>query len=77
MQSVFDYACLLTTHYASAAARRFHPAAFAKEIGYSKVNSDGREAYRKALVSLGDSIEKLLIQTGVNHITNNSSYANT
>ncbi len=54
--SFMDYARLIRNAYPRAADQSFQPAAFAKEIAYSKyiseVNGDNREAYRKMLISI-------------------------
>lgn len=59
--SFMDYARLVRNAYPHAAGMSFQPAAFAKEIAYSKyiseVNGDNREAYRKMLVSICKTVE--------------------
>lgn len=63
-QSFLDYARLIRSSYAPAAAMSFRPEAFAKEIAYSKyiseVNGDNREAYCRSIVSLSGSMERLV-----------------
>ena len=58
-----DYGRLIRHAYADAADVSYKPAAFALKIGYSKyiseVNGDNREAYRRMLVSISQSITKL------------------
>lgn len=63
--SFMDYARLIRSAYPKAAEVSFTPAAFAREIAYSKyiseVNGDNRETYRRLLVSICKSIHPLLI----------------
>ena len=60
--SFMDYARLLRQVYPQAANMSAFPKAFAREIAYSRyiseVNGDDREAYRRALVSLCNRIER-------------------
>lgn len=62
--SFFDYARLITTVYPAAAAVSYNPAAFAREIAYSKyiseVNGDNRAVYCRLLDSLSSAIGKLI-----------------
>ena len=62
--SFFDYARLIVTAYPVAAAVSYHPAAFAREIAYSKyiseVNGDNRVAYRRLLFSITISLQRLI-----------------
>ena len=64
LHSFMDYARLLRHAYTDAADVSYQPAAFALKIGYSKyiseVNGDNREAYRRMLVSISRTIEKLI-----------------
>ena len=64
LHSFMDYARLIRHAYTDAADVSYQPAAFALKIGYSKyiseVNSDNREAYRRMLVSISRTIEKLI-----------------
>lgn len=59
--SFMDYARLIRNAYPRAADLSFQPAAFAKEIAYSKyiseVNGDNREVYRKVLISICKQID--------------------
>ncbi|MCC8144033.1 MAG: glucosaminidase domain-containing protein [Tannerellaceae bacterium] len=68
-QSFFDYARLICSNYAPAAAMSYHPEAFAKEIAYSRyiseVNGDNREAYCRSVVSLCRTIGKLVSEKEV------------
>lgn len=60
--SFMDYARLIRKAYPPAADVSYSPSSFAQKISYSKyiseVNSDNREAYRKALVSICRSIDR-------------------
>lgn len=62
--SFFDYARLIVTAYPVAAAVSYHPAAFAREIAYSKyiseVNGDNRAVYCRLLENLSLAIGKLI-----------------
>lgn len=62
--SFLDFARLIHSAYPVAATLTFHPAAYAKEIAYSKyiseVNGDNRAAYQRMLVSISRSISQLL-----------------
>ena len=64
LHSFMDYARLIRHAYTDAADVSYQPAAFALKIGYSKyiseVNGDNREAYRRMLVSISRTIEKLI-----------------
>ena len=64
LHSFMDYARLIRHAYTDAADVSYTPSAFALKIGYSKyiseVNGDNREAYRRMLVSISKSIEKLI-----------------
>lgn len=66
LHSFMDYARLIRHAYTDAANVSYQPAAFALKIGYSKyiseVNGDNREAYRRMLVSICRSIDKLVPQ---------------
>ena len=59
-----DYARLIRNAYTNGTDVSYQPAAFALKIGYSKyiseVNGDNREAYRRMLVSISRTIEKLI-----------------
>ena len=59
--SFMDYARLIRNAYPRAADLSFQPAAFAKEIAYSKyiseVNGDNREVYRMVLISICKQID--------------------
>lgn len=63
LHSFMDYGRLIRYAYTDAADVSYKPAAFALKIGYSKyiseVNGDNREAYRRMLVSISQSITKL------------------
>lgn len=63
-RSIFDYARLITTAYPMAAAVSYTPAAFAREIAYSKyiseVNGDNRAVYCRLLTRLAATIGKLV-----------------
>ena len=63
LHSFMDYGRLIRHAYTDAADVSYKPAAFALKIGYSKyiseVNGDNREAYRRMLVSISQSITKL------------------
>lgn len=63
--SFMDFARLIHTAYPVAASVSDHPSAYAKEIAYSKyiseVNGDNRAAYRRMLVSICKSIEKMAV----------------
>ena len=63
--SFLDFARLIHSAYPVAATLTFHPAAYAKEIAYSKyiseVNGDNRAAYQRMLVSICRSIERLSV----------------
>ena len=56
--------CIRDSAYTDAADVSYQTAAFALKIGYSKyiseVNGDNREAYRRMLVSISRTIEKLI-----------------
>ncbi|MDF9830850.1 glucosaminidase domain-containing protein [Parabacteroides sp. PF5-6] len=58
--SFLDYARLLRQHYPRAADLSPFPAAFAKEIAYSRyiseVNGDNREAYRRGILQISQAI---------------------
>lgn len=60
--SFMDFARLIHTAYPVAASLSNHPAAYAKEIAYSKyiseVNGDNRAAYQQMLVSICKNIER-------------------
>lgn len=62
--SFMDYARLITTAYPAAAAVSYSPAAYAREIAYSKyiseVNGDNRAVYCRLLNNLSASIGKLI-----------------
>lgn len=62
--SFFDYARLIATAYPVAAAASYYPAAFAREIAYSKyiseVNGDNRAVYCRLLDNLSSAIGKLI-----------------
>lgn len=62
--SFFDYARLIVTAYPVAAAVSYYPAAFAREIAYSKyiseVNGDNRAVYCRLLDNLSSAIGKLI-----------------
>lgn len=62
--SFFDFARLIRSAYPRAAEMSHDPAAYAFEIAYSQyiseVNGDNRAAYRKMLVSICGSINKLM-----------------
>ena len=64
LHSFMDYARLIRHAYTDAADVSYQTAAFALKIGYSKyiseVNGDNREAYRRMLVSISRTIEKLI-----------------
>lgn len=64
-ESFHDFARLIRTAYTVAADLSSHPAAYAKEIAYSRyiseVNGDNRAAYQRMLISICRSIEKELI----------------
>lgn len=64
LHSFMDYGRLIRHAYTDAADVSYKPAAFALKIGYSKyiseVNGDNREAYRRMLVSISQSITKLI-----------------
>lgn len=63
LHSFMDYGRLIRHAYTDATDVSYKPAAFALKIGYSKyiseVNGDNREAYRRMLVSISQSITKL------------------
>ena len=65
--SFLDFARLIHSAYPVAATLTFHPAAYAKEIAYSKyiseVNGDNRAAYQRMLVSICRTIERLIINS--------------
>lgn len=60
--SFMDFGRLIHTAYPVAASLSKHPAAYAKEIAYSKyiseVNGDNRAAYQRMLVSICRNIER-------------------
>lgn len=60
--SYLDFARLIRSAYPVAATLTYQPAAYAKEIAYSKyiseVNGDNRAAYQRMLVSICRAIEK-------------------
>lgn len=60
-ESFMDYARLIRQCYPRAADISHHPAAFAKEIAYSRyiseINGDNREEYRRALCRLCRQID--------------------
>ena len=62
--SFMDFTRLIHTAYPVAASLSDHPAAYAKEIAYSKyiseVNGDNRAAYQRMLVSICKSINNQL-----------------
>lgn len=62
--SFFDFARLIRRAYPRAADLSHNPAGYAFEIAYSRyiseVNGDNRAAYRKMIVSICDSLNKLM-----------------
>ena len=60
--SYLDFARLIRSAYPIAATLTYQPAAYSKEIAYSKyiseVNGDNRAAYQRMLVSICRAIEK-------------------
>lgn len=62
--SFMDYCRLLRASYPRAADMSANPAAFAKEIAYSRyiseVNGDNRAAYRKMLCTIAASLQRLV-----------------
>lgn len=61
--SFMDFARLISSAYPLAHSMSFHPEAYAKEIAYSRYisesNGDNREAYRRALVSLTETVRNI------------------